>query len=183
MSKFSKGEFSGLQTLPDVFFSTALRGLLANTFVVVSNPYVVQDSAFALKQYRVFIKYEDFGAGFPIFGLAPGGAAIADYEVSIENEITDPDDPVNFGEAAIKLNILWNSLWSIPLTGPATNADADQQIWHDTGWINVAGGSKGIPFQEDHGPFLFCYNADPAAMDADGDVGGLIVYRGYYLND
>ncbi len=175
-------ELKGLQVLVADFDTTALQGLAGSTSVQITAAFGTLGLPFLAKQFRVLGKALNFASDDQcIFFLATGSPSIAEVDNAIEGDHTDPQDPTFFGNQSQAKLIIWNSIVAIPMVGQRSLiAEADANYAVDSGWLSL--GSKGIPFDENHGPHVDAYNTSSLAMDGSAGFDGIIIIRGVFLN-
>ncbi len=174
-------ESEGLVTLPVTEFAeAALQSLTVGTVVVLNNTYQTMPKAFLLKQWRYMgsVKLLHVGDAF-LIGLQKGGATTTEVEEALEVTVVDVEDASTFGLYAEKNRVIWNSLVQIPAHGVVLDT-TNSSVAIDTGWMSM--GRKGMPFHEEQGPVVIAYNNGGAALQADVEMDGLMIFRGVFLN-
>ncbi len=181
--------YRGLQHWPiheDV--ETAVGALTADNVVQIDTTYLATTLGMLIKQWRgmVLVKNTSMSQGmYGAFFLVRGNPSVAAVLAGLRNTSVDAKSPsADIGEGDQKNLIIWDSLKYFAEGQPlaeATDGDVSEMAVH-WDWQKL-GGTKGIPFQDEHGPTLWAWNFGESTFSAGVDLRWHIVFRGVYLND
>ncbi len=174
----------GIQYLPVIITdNTSLQSLNPLDAVSSVNTLASQAEAFLLKRYRMIAVIDLVSTNFmALFYLNAPSATSAEGEVAIETSPGDPKDFSQWGAHVATKGIIWSTMFSVFGHKFVETQIADQSLRFDSGWLQVGAKGKGIPYGEDVGPEVHCYNPSGNAYQADLNMDGLVIFEGVYLN-